>query len=313
MKQLSPDLSRWMLEGDPSIVYQYKKDLRDVDDQLMQRKIETEGWGAAILSRRREDGHWGRAFYQPKWTSTHYTLLQLKNFLLPRDNSDASQTVDLILKNEKGADGGINPSETISQSDLCINGMVLNYASWFGADRDDLKSLVEIIIHLQMGDGGFNCLVNRSGAVHSSLHTTINVLEGIREYIRQGYEYRRDDLLRIEKEAREFILRHRLYKSDKTGKIINKAFTMLSYPCRWHYDVLRAMVYFAESETPYDERMSDAIDLIISKRRKDGTWPVQANHTGKTHIEMEKAGGPSRWNTLRALKVLNFYNRLEDS
>lgn len=306
----SPDIHNWMLEGDSSVVYQYKRDILGEVDKNLQKRVATEGWAAAILSRQREDGHWGRAFYQPKWTSTHYTLLDLKNLNLPGPNNQASRALETIIKNDKGPDGGINPSGTIGNSDMCINGMFLNYASWFGADEKGLESVVDLIVELQMEDGGFNCRINRSGAVHSSLHTTISVLEGILEYRLRGYAYRLDELVKIEKEAREFLLCHRLFKSDRTGEIIHKKFTMFSYPCRWYYDVLRGLVYLAESKTPYDSRMDDALVLTLEKRRKDGKWPVQAKHPGETHVEMEKTGGPSRWNTLRALKVLNFYNRI---
>jgi len=171
-----------------------------------------------------------------------------------------------------------------------------------------LKSVVDCLIEHQMTDGGFNCRINRSGAVHSSLHTTISVLEGFLEYKKNSYSYRIAELEKIAAEAREFILMHRLYKSDKTGEIIHKRFTMLSYPSRWYYDILRALVYFQDAGVDYDPRMQDAVDVLMKKRRKkDGTFPVQAKHTGKVHFDMEKTGGPSRWNTLRVLRVLKHF------
>ena len=188
--------------------------------------------------------------------------------------------------------------------------MVLNYSSYFGIEKKYLFSVVDYLIETQMEDGGYNCLSTRKGAVHSSLHTTLSVLEGIYEFCKTGYNYRLDDIKRIEKECVEFILVHRLYKSDKTGKIIKDAFTRFPYPSRWKYDILRCLDYFAYSKVKYDERMQDAIDLLISKRKNDGKWVLAAKYPGEVHFSMEKAGRPSRWNTLRALRVLKHYNAI---
>ena len=110
-------------------------------------------------------------------------------------------------------------------------------------------------------------------------------------------------------EAQEFILQHQLFLSDRTGEIIDKRFLMLSFPSRWKYDILRALVYFQACGHPFDLRMQPALDVLMSKRRKDGTWPVQAKHAGQTHFDMEKTGGASRWNTLRAMRVLQYFGQ----
>jgi hypothetical protein len=160
-----------------------------------------------------------------------------------------------------------------------------------------------------MPDGGFNCRLNRSGAKHSSLHSTLSVLEGITEYEKNNYQYRLPELMKVKDSSHEFILLHQLYISDRTAKIINKDFLKLSYPGRWRYDILRALDYFNYTGLPWDNRMSSAIEIINKKRNKDGSWNVQAHHPGKVHFEMEKAGKPSRWNTLRALRVLGKYQQ----
>ena len=151
--------------------------------------------------------------------------------------------------------------------------------------------------------------MERSGAKHSSLHSTVSLIEGLNSYIEGGYKYRLDELIKIRKECIEFILIHRLFKSDRTGNVINKSFLMLSYPPRWKYDILRALVAIMDSGTKYDERMQDAIDVLYKKRRKDGTWPVQAKHPGEVHFDMEKTGESSRWNTLRVLRVLKYFSK----
>ena len=201
-------------------------------------------------------------------------------------------------------DGGINPAQSIKNSDVCINGMFLNYATYFGADAAALESIVDFLITMQMPDGGFNCQSNRQGAVHSSLHTTLSVLEGIHEYKVNGYTYRLAELQTIAHQSREFILQHRLFRSDHTGAIIKPQFLVLSFPSRWYYDILRALEYFGEANTGYDPRLQDAVDVLFNKRRPDGTWPLQSPHPGEVHFVMEKAGQPSRWNTLRALRTL---------
>jgi hypothetical protein len=301
---------RWLLEGDVSIKYQVYRDLLDDERPSLRKRIEEEGWGARFLSLRKKDGHWGQGFYRPKWTSTHYTLLDLKNLATPPDNIKVRETISIILSEEKGQDGGVNPSKTIKESDVCINGMFLNYASYFGAPQEEIKSIIDFLIGVQMKDGGFNCESNRKGAVHSSLHSTISVLEGINEYKRNNYRYRITELMKIEPEAVEFILQHKLYRSDHTGKTIDKRMLLLSYPSRWRYDILRALDYFQYADVDYDPRMQDALEVLVKKHRRSGRWPLQGRHAGQTHFEMEALGEDSRWNTLRALRVLKKLNHV---
>lgn len=301
------ELISWLLEGDVSIQYQTYRDLLDLNKTGLQKRIELEGWGAKFLSFRKPDGHWGRKFYQPKWTSTHYTLLDLKNLAVSPTNKAIKETLALVFKNEKGVDGGINPSPGLKTSDVCINGMVLNYASYFGVNETQLKSVIDLLLSQHMPDGGFNCQSNRKGAVHSSLHSTLSVAEGIHEYKKGGYVYRLGELERAELNSREFILAHRLFLSDKTGKVINKKFLQLCYPARWYYDILRAMDYFQSAGVRYDRRMDEAMKSILAKQTKTNQWKLAAKHPGQTHFDMEKSGSPSRWNTLRVLRVLKHF------
>ena len=304
---LNDQILRWLLEGDVSIQYQVYRDLLGADKPELRERIASEGWGARFLQARHDNGHWGRGFYQVKWISTHYSILDLKHLNITPDHPQMAESVAIIVRDQKSQDGGINPSKQIKQSDVCINGMFLNYACYFKVDQAALKSIVDFVITQQMPDGGFNCHSNRQGAVHSSLHTTISILEGIQEYVTNGYDYRRLELDRIAAEAREFILRHRLYLSDHTGEIVDKRFLMLSYPSRWKYDILRALDYFQAAGIEYDPRMEPALEVLKTKQRKGGKWPLQAKHPGQTHFDMEETGKPSRWNTLRALRVLNHF------
>ena len=307
------EIIAWLLEGDPAIQYQTRRDLLHEDPAALadlRNRIAKEGWGRAFLERQQPDGHWGRWFYQPKWTSSHYTLLDLRNLCIPATR-EIKKALDLILATVIATDGGINPAKGIEQSDVCVNGMFLNYACYFGTEEEKLRTVVDFVISQQLDDGGFNCRLNRSGARHSSVHSTLSVLEGIREYAAAGYVYRLDELKRIESEAQEFLLRHRLYKSDHTGATIHPSFLKLVYPPRWRYDILRALDYFQSVRYPYDERLQDALDVLKEKRLPDGRWKTQAHHPGEVHFMMEEAGKPSRWNTLRCLRVLDFYHQAE--
>lgn len=158
-----------------------------------------------------------------------------------------------------------------------------------------------------MEDGGFNCNRKRYGATHSSVHTTVSVLEGILAYGQCGYEYRLKELLKASNEAIEFMLHHHLYKSHQTGEVMHKNFEKFSYPWRWKFDVLRGLEYLVDAKVPFDPRMADALQLVVNKRRKDGTWTVQNKHAGQVHFDMESTGKPSRFNTYRALKVYKAY------
>lgn len=297
----------WLLNGDVAIQYQVYRDLLGQDRPEIRKRIEEEGWGNRFLAARNSNGHWGRGFYQPKWTSSHYTLLDLRNLGIDPWHPLIRESIQIIAKQEKSSDGGINPAKTVSKSDVCVNGMFLNYASYFKTNERLLESVVDFILSQKMKDGGFNCQSNQSGAVHSSLHTTLSIGEGIREYKNNGYSYRLEALLDAEKTSQEFILLHQFFISDRTGKIIKKDFLRFPYPPRWRYDILRALDYFQYADIPWDARMQKAIEVLLKKRNPDLTWNLNANYPGEVHFKMEKPGAPSRWNTLRAWRVFKHF------
>jgi hypothetical protein len=301
------EILSWLLHGDVAIQYQTWRDLLHKNKPALRKRIESEGWGAEFLSRRSSGGHWGRGFYQPKWTSTHYTLLDLKNLGISPANKTIRETLRLVFAKEKAPDGGVLAIGAEKKSDVCVNGMLLNYASYFQVKQDLLISIVDFLLKEKMADGGFNCHSNRRGAVHSSLHTTLSVLEGIHEYEKNGYDYRLPELLKARRTSEEFILMHHLFRSDKTGAVINDSFLKLNYPCRWYYDILKALDYFQSAKVSYDPRMADALEVIIEKRTPAGQWKLPSRHPGQVHFELEPAGKPSRWNTLRALRVMQWF------
>lgn len=301
---------KWLLKGDVSIQYQGYRDLLETDRRDLQNRILNEGWGKQFMSRRKPNGRWGDGFYQPKWISTHYTLLDLRNLNPNPNNKLINDAIAQVLNTSKAEDGGIQLGPSTSyHSDVCVNGMFLNYACYFKTPEKRLQSVVDSLLHEIMPDGGFNCRTTRSGASHSSLHSTISVLEGLFEFQKAGFSYRKNHVSAAIKSAEEFILMHRFFLSDRTGKVIHKDFLKLAYPSRWKYDILRALDYFQKTERKWDGRMDEAMAVILKKRNKNGTWNMQAAHSGQVHFVMEKAGEPSRWNTLRAMRVLKHYNK----
>jgi len=309
---IDPTLIDWLLDSDVSIQYQVYRDLLNTDRPDLKERIAGEGWGAKYLSFRQENGHWGKGFYQPKWTSSHYTLLDLRNLSISNHQKEIQSTIQKILQEHRNFDGGVHPNTNKSKSDVCLNGMFLNFASYFETGENDLKSVVDFILSLQLPDGGFNCRSNRVKVTHSSLHSTLSVLEGIQEYSTRGYLYRLPELERAgEEESRQFLLDHKLFRSHRTGEIIDSKMLLLSYPSRWRYDILKALDYFRCAGVGYDPRMADALDLIIQKQKPDKKWPLQAKHNGHVHFDMEKAGQSSKWNTLRALRVLKHFEWID--
>ena len=191
-------------------------------------------------------------------------------------------------------------------SDVCVNGMALGYAAYFGATTAQLRSVAEVLLESRMADGGFNCRWRR-GATHGSVHSTICVLEGVTEYRRRGHDHCAEELAAAADGAVEFLLRHRLYRSESTGEVINPEFTRLHFPARWRYDILRCLDAFRDADVAPDPRMEDALDLLQKRRRPDGSRVLNAHYPGATHAVVEPAGRPSRWITLMALRVLARY------
>lgn len=296
------DVLDWLMQGDPAVAYMTARDLLNEDRPDLRARIATEGWGAALLAARHANGHWGRGFYLPKWTSTHYTLLDLANLACP-PVPEITESVDAVLD----AVNAGRPTGRTLYTDTCINGMVLNYASRFGAGEAKLVPIVDFLLADTMPDGGFNCERARSGAHHSSLHSTISVLEGFAAYRTAGHGHRAAEVDAQAEAARDFILLHRFFRSDRTGAVINPAFLKFPVSPRWYYNILRGLDHFAGVGAPYDARMTDALDVLVSKRGADGRWKANAAKPGARHFEMEKAGKPSRLVTLAARRVLRAY------
>ena len=302
---------RWLLDGDPAIRWQALQDLVGAAERTVQRerqKVAREGWGARLLARQDPEGTWGSGLYSPKWTSTTYTMLLLRDFGLPATNRQARKACRPLLDGGVQRDGGVNygtRARWTGTSETCISGMVLSLVSYFEHDDDRVDTLADHLLGQQMADGGWNCRRPR-GATHSSVHTTISVLEGLRFYeLHRGRKVQ--PIRSAQRRAREFLLLHRLFRSERTGAIIEPRFLRFSFPPRWHYDILRALDHFQAVSAARDRRLGEAIDVIRGTRRADGRWTLQNRYRGRTYFELERVGAPSRWNTLRALRVLKWW------
>jgi hypothetical protein len=306
-------VTRWLLDGDAAIRWQVLRDVVGAAESRVERerqKVAREGWGARLLAEQDAAGTWAGGqssdggLYSPKWISTTYTMLLLRDFGLPAANRQAAKACRLLLDEGLQRDGGINYGWW-GVSETCVTGMVLSILSAFEYDDDRLDTVADYLLEQQMPDGGWNCR-RRMGATHASVHTTILALEGLRQY----ELFRRRKLAAVraaQRRGREFLLVHRLFRSHRTGAIIKPIFLRFSNPPRWHYDILRALDYFHEVNAPRDPRLADAIDIVHKTRCEDGCWTLQNTYRGKTYFELERLGAPSRWNTLRALRVLKWW------
>lgn len=300
----------WLLEGDPAIRWQVLRDLRGASAAAVrreQKRIAREGSGARLLGLQDPDGRWAGGIYNPKWTSTTYTMLLLRTLGLEPRHPQALRGCRALIDTGFWTDGGINFfSKQHRHSETCISSMVLATVCWFGLEDERVDALAEHVIAQQMADGGWNCraMPGYSGATHGSFHTTISALEALLEYERFRPERARAALA-AQARGREFLLMHRLYRSHRTGQIAKPAFTRFIFPARWHYDALRGLDHFRDAGAPLDARLADAFDLVEKRRRADSRWPTQGRYAGKVFFDMEP-GGVSRWNTLRALRVLRW-------
>lgn len=266
----------WLLQGDPSVRWQTERDLTGGPWETTRRDVPN-GWAGAILAHRRSDGTWPTGWYSPKWTSTFYSTQVLAQLGVP-----VAESVNAML-NRGLSDGRFRLWQS-RNDDVCVTAMMLTMAR--GEDVE-MPGAVERLLEQQLPDGGWNC---RRGATHASVHSTLSVLEALGAHPAAAA-------------GREFLLRHRLFRSHRTGAVMRAEFTRFSFPTYWYYDVLRALDYWRGFS--WDDRLEEAVEVVRSKAVA-GRWRLQNPHRGETWVEMEKVGQPSRMVTLRALRVLQW-------
>ena len=303
-----PDHSRLLEGADPALAYQVARDFLGAGESALRElrsRIAREGMGGALLGRRRSDGHWGNGVYNPKWTCTHYALFELVQLGIDPGNSECRESASLLLDFPAGRDGGVNYARTVEYSDVCVNGMILSIASYFGIGDDRTRRVVDYLLSVQMQDGGWNCEYYH-GARKSSLHTTISVLEGLSRFLAAGNSHKSNELRAARDAGIEFILRHELYKTSTTGEVIKDDFLKFCFPVRWKYDILRCLDYFQAEAVEYDPRMRDALSIALAGLRRKG-FVASCVQPGKVYPEVKALLDGRKWNTLRALRVEKRY------
>lgn len=303
----------WLLDSDPSIRWQVLRDLVDAPAREVaaeRDRVATSGWGARLLALQGTDGQWDGGTYWPAqdddpdsqpWTATTYSLLLLRGFGLDPASPEARQAISLVRDNSRWEEG--NQPFFDGEVEPCINGMVVALGAYFGENVDPV---VERLVREQLSDGGWNCKAER-GSTRSSFHTTICVLEGLLEHERSTGGTSRSRQAR--RRGEEYVLARSLLRRKSNGELINGHWLQFSYPTRWFYDVLRGLDYFRAAGGAPDKRLEEAVEVVRSKRQPNGQWLLENTHAGKVHFQLEDGdGNPSRWNTLRALRTLRWYD-----
>ena len=308
-----------LLDSDPAIRWQVMRDLNGASEGEVaaeRARVATEGFGARLLALQADDGRWGGAAWNRGWDSTMHVLMLLRDMGLDLASDQARRAVGLVR--DRVTWQGCGPQECDGNAffegevEPCINGQVAAVGAYFG---QDVRGIVDRLLGEQLPDGGWNCDAP-NGSTRSSFNTTICVLEALLEYERAG------NGTPVVTEARlrgqEYLLERRLFRRRSTGQVIERdrkggaAWTRFAFPTWWHYDVLRGLDYLRSAGVPPDERAAEAIELVASKRDGDGRWLLETRYPGVMPVETDEGEGrPSRWNTLRALRVLRWYDRAD--
>lgn len=307
------DVLAWLLEGDPAIRWQALRDLLDAPREVVaaeRARVATEGWGARLLAAAGPDGQWaggacfpagfrwGEGEGQP-WTATYPTLRLLGWLGVDPVSPRVRAVVDLVRANcrwehdgQAFFDGEVEP---------CINGGVVAIGAYFGVPVD---AIVERLLGEQLADGGWNCEAE-NGSIRSSFHTTIGVLEGLAAF--EDATGGDEAVARACRRGEEYLLARRLFRRLSTGGAVDDDWLAFSFPPWWHYDALRGLDYFRSRGDEPDPRVAEALERVREKRQPDGRWLLENTHSGAVHFSLEEGDGrPSRWNTLRALRVLRW-------
>lgn len=308
----------WLLDSDPAIRWQVLRDLANGPPEAVvaeREKVATVGWGARLLALQGDDGQWAggacfpaRFFFErdryrgQPWTATLPTLQLLRDFGVDPRSGGVHQAIARVRDGCRWEHEG-QPFFS-GEVEPCINGRVVSIGTYFG---QDVAGVAARLLDEQLDDGGWNCEAER-GSVRSSFATTINVLEGLLAYERATGASAR--IAAARRRAEEYLLERRLVRRKSTGEVVDRAWLQFSFPTRWHYDVLRALEYFRSVGGVPDPRLGEAVDWLLSRRQPDGTWLLENTHPGDVHFALEDGDGrPSRWITLRALRVLYWYGR----
>ena len=297
-----PAQLKWLLDSDPAIRWQVMRDLTDEPPAAIaaeRSRVATQGWGSRLLARQSPAGTWGGSKEDERLLITFYTLVVLKDLGLEPSSKQARKMIARVEKlrfkwhnNRAFFDGETEP---------CINGRILALGAYFKTPN---HALANQLLSEQLEDGGWNCEAPQSR--RSSFHTTICVLEGLLEYQRAGRKSAAITAAR--KRADNYLLERRMFRSLRSGEMVDRRWLRFSFPTVWHYDVLRGLDYLRDAGIKPDHRIRQAIEIVMKRRHQNGRWPLNLRHPERIPLQMETTvGSASRWNTLRALRVLHWY------
>ena len=295
-------VTRWLLDGDPAIRWQVLRDLTNEQDGVIateRSRVAHQGWGRALLDRQAPDGWWVRPDDEG-WMATTDALVLLRIMGLEPSSDEARRALARVKTHLVFASLDDRPYFD-GETEPCINGAILAVGSYFG---ERCERIVIRLLDEQLADGGWNCEAPPS--TRSSFHSTIRVLEGLLEYERAwGLTTAVTD---ARMKAHEYLLERRLFRRLTTGEIIDRKWTRFSFPTVWHYDVLRGLDYLRSAGVKPDERVGEAIGIVEARRHQNGRWPMNHLHADRLSFPMEaETGRASRWNTMRAMRVLKWY------
>ena len=306
----------WLLDSDPAIRWQVMRDLTGAGaEEVARERARTviEGAGAELLALQTADGRWGGAAWNRGWNSTMHVLMLLRDFGVDPTSDPARRAVRRVRDGVTWK--GCGPHECAGNTffagevEPCINGQVAAVGAYFG---EDVRSIVDRLLSEQLPDGGWNCEAPTRSS-RSSFNTTICVLEALLEHERANGGSSQVTEARLR--GQEYLLERRLFRRRSTGEAIERdrkggsVWTRFAFPTWWHYDVLRGLDYLRSAGVEADDRVAEAIEIVVSKRGDDGRWPLETRYAGVMPLEIDEGEGhPSRWNTLRALRVLDWYS-----
>lgn len=307
---------QWLMDSDPSLRWQVMRDLANAsleDVEKERSRVSEDGHGARLLETQSNDGRWNGAAWNHGWDSTMHVLLLLRDFGIDPKSERVLRAIERVR--DCVTWHGCGPAECddnpffAGEIEPCINGQVAAVGAYF---RQNVDGLITRLLEEQLEDGGWNCEAER-GSKRSSFNTTICVLDALLEYERAG-----TGSIPVQPALRrgeEYLLERRLFKRRSSHHPIpacrkcGASFTQLAFPSWWHYDVLRGVDHFRASGAPPDPRLREAVEMIRDKRGADGHWLLEAQHPGTMPIELgESVGQPSRWNTLRSVRVLAWFD-----
>jgi hypothetical protein len=314
-------IMQWLLDSDPSIRWQVRRDLlgAPAEEVAAERaRVATEGLGARLLAMQGTDGAWAGTAFNQGWDSTMHVLSLLREMGLDPAGEQAQRAVGLVREHVtwrgwdwegkwRGQDYPGNPFFA-GEVEPCINGQVGASGAYFDQEID---RILDHLLAEQLPDGGWNCEAE-NGSTRSSFNTTICVLEALLEYELAGGS--RAGVREARLRGQEYLLERRLFRRQSTGEVIERdrkgdtVFTRFAFPTWWHYDVLRGLEYLRRAGAKPDERVAEAVELVAAKRGSDGRWLLETQYPGRMPVETDEGvGRPSRWITLRALRVLAWY------